>query len=49
MKSSDGWPMILLSEPFHIGDDVMEHYLHPKLMEIHRIELSLTRLGFSRQ
>lgn len=31
-KASDGWPMVLLEDPFHIGDDVMEHYLHPRPM-----------------
>ena len=31
-KASDGWPMILLSEPFHIGDAVMNDMEHPKPM-----------------
>lgn len=31
-KSSDGWPMVLLSEPFHIGDQKMEDMVQVKPM-----------------
>lgn len=31
-KASDGWPMTLLSEPFHIGDQKQQGMRHPKAM-----------------
>jgi len=31
-KASDGWPMVLLDEPFHIGDQVQEGMRQPKAM-----------------
>ncbi|NQU10421.1 hypothetical protein HQ590_06515 [bacterium] len=31
-KASAGWPMVLLAEPFHIGDQVLEGMNHPRPM-----------------
>jgi len=31
-KASDGWPMVLLSQPFHIGDQDMEDMVQVKAM-----------------
>ena len=29
-KASDGWPLVLLSEPLHLGDQTMKVFAHPK-------------------
>lgn len=48
-SSRDGWPVVLVDKPFHIGDQTMEHFRHPKPMgrdvtcafELDRVPLSV--------